>query len=406
VQIFFNVKKIYQYLLICLAFLMPITVSIANLVIVIIVLLWLLSGDYKKKYHEITKSKIILSSIIFYFVHVIGMLWTDDVAWGFHILHKMWYFILLLPILHSIVRKEYIQYYMYAFLLAILITEVISYLVWFEYIGEFMKASSDNPTPFMSHVSFNPFLAFAIYLVLHEIMFNKKIKGLILFLYSSFSLVMTVNMFITGGRAGQAMFFLVVILLVFQFFRGQKIKAFFTSTLLVCGIFFTAYQTSPLFKERFDLAIDEVINYEVKSVAINQSVDSSVGARILFANNSIEIIKNNPILGVGTGDFPSVYKATSLKNSPHGPYATNPHNMYLLILVQLGLIGLVSMLSIIFYQIKFSFSQTEMFSRNVGFALPCLFLLIMLSDAYLLGHFTGLLFIFFSSFLYKDFESH
>ena len=116
-QIFFNVQKIYQYLLICLAFLMPLTVSIANLVIVIIVLLWLLSGDYKKTYHEIKKSKIILSSIIFYFVHVIGMLWTDDVAWGFHILHKMWYFILLLPILHSIVRKEYIQYYLYAFLL-------------------------------------------------------------------------------------------------------------------------------------------------------------------------------------------------------------------------------------------------------------------------------------------------
>ena len=49
----FNLEKTYQYLLIALAFLMPLTVSLANLVIVIIVLLWLCSGNYKSKYNEL-----------------------------------------------------------------------------------------------------------------------------------------------------------------------------------------------------------------------------------------------------------------------------------------------------------------------------------------------------------------
>ena len=35
---------------------------------------------------------------------------------------------------------------------------------------------------------------------------------------------------------------------------------------------------------------------------------SSVGHRLTFAKNSWELIKNNPILGVGTGDFPDEYK--------------------------------------------------------------------------------------------------
>ena len=87
-----------------------------------------------------------------------------------------------------------------------------------------------------------------------------------------------------------------------------------------------------------------------------------------------------------------------------GPYANNPHNMYILVLVQSGLVGLLSMLSIMYYQIKLSFKGSNRFFRDVGFALPFLFLVIMLSDSYLLGHFTGLLFVFFSSFLYKDFE--
>ena len=78
--------------------------------------------------------------------------------------------------------------------------------------------------------------------------------------------------------------------------------------------------------------------------------------------------------------------------------------MYVLVLVQLGIVGLLSMLSIMYYQIKLSFKESNRFFRDVGFALPLLFLVIMWSDSYLLGHFTGLLFVFFSSFLYKDFE--
>ena len=78
--------------------------------------------------------------------------------------------------------------------------------------------------------------------------------------------------------------------------------------------------------------------------------------------------------------------------------------MYILVLTQLGLIGLISFLLIFYYQIKLSFFSKNKFIRDVGVTLPLLFLLIMWSDSYLLGHYTSLLYIFFSSFLYKDFE--
>ena len=84
--------------------------------------------------------------------------------------------------------------------------------------------------------------------------------------------------------------------------------------------------------------------------------------------------------------------------------ATNPHNMYTLITVQLGLIGLVSLLSIFYYQFKLSFNSSNKLICNVGITLPLMFLVMMLSDSYLLGHYTTLMFVFFSSFLYKDFE--
>ena len=392
-----NLDKTFQFLLIILAFLMPLTVFGGNLIIVIICVLWLFSGNYKSKFDQIINNKLMLASIVFFCIHLFGLLWTEDLAWGLHIVHKMWYFIGLFPILYTIVRKDYISIYISAFLLAISITEVCSYLVWFEVIEPFKNATVSNPTPFMSHISYNPILAFAIYLVLHEIFFNKKITNLVFSLYSFFAISMTINMFITGGRAGQVMYFAMLAIIIFQFFNTNKIKALFLISIVIPGVFFTAYQTSDLFQKRVDLAVKNITYY-------SENKSSSVGLRITFALNSWEVIKKNPIIGVGTGDFPIEYKKINKINTPGLPNATNPHNMYALVAMQLGALGVISMLSIFYYQIRLSFNSSNKFIRDVGITLPLLFLVIMWSDSYLLGHYTTLMFVFFSSFLYKDFE--
>ena len=400
----FNLDKTYQYLLTSLAFLMPLTVFGGNLIIVIICVLWLFSGNYKSKFNQIINNKLVKASILFYLIHVIGMLWSEDLSWGLHMLHKMWYFLLLFPILYTIVRKDYIRSYISAFLLAILITEVCSYLVWFEIIEPFKNATVENPTPFMNHISYNPILAFAIYLVLHEIFFNKKITNFVFSLYSFFAISMIVNMFITGGRAGQVAFFAMLVVLIIQILDKQRIKSLITIFIVIPGIFFTAYQASDLFQKRVNLAFNQALEYQPGS-------NNSIGYRITYALNSWELIKENPIIGVGTGDFPAEYKKINQIKTPIMaamwlPTTTNPHNMYILIFSQLGVIGLISMLSIFYFQIKLSINSSNRFIRDVGITLPLLFLVIMWSDSYLLGHYTTLVFIFFSSFLYKDFEKN
>jgi O-antigen ligase len=392
-----NLDYIYKYLLISLAFLMPLTVSGANTIIALIVLIWLLSGNYKEKFSHIMSSKLMIASIVFYCLHVLGMLWTEDIAWGFEVLHKMWYFILLWPVLFNIVNKSDVKYFILAFFLAISITEIISYLIWFEVIPPFKNASVSNPTPFMSHISYNPILAFALYLLGHEVLFSLKINKYRRYCYSFFLLTMSVNMFITGGRAGQIMYFVVVSLLIFQYFRSQIFKGFFVSCIVVSSIFFSAYQTSDIFNTRVNDAIENIKSYE-------SNKNTPVGQRITWAVNSWEVIMDNPLIGIGTGDFPKEYLKVNKKNTPQVVITRNPHNMYILILMQLGFIGLVSFILIFYYQIVYSFKSHNKFYRDVGLAIPLLFLLIMFSESYLLGHYTSLVYVFFSSFLYKDFE--
>jgi len=393
-----TLDKVYQILLVSLAFLLPLTVFGANLLIVIICLLWIFSGNYKFKFEQIIQSRFLLSSLIFYSLHIIGLLWTEDLSWGLKILHKMWYFLLLLPVLYTIAKKEYFAQCVAAFTIAMTLSELTSYLVWFEIIPEIKNATVADPTPFMSHVSYNPILAFTIYILSHKLFFDKSLSSKMFFIYSCFVATMTINMFITGGRAGHIMYFAMLAILIFQFFNAEKVKSLIAMLIIIPTVFITAYTLGDLFKERVDLAIDNVVTYELNK-------ETSVGKRLTYAINSFEIIRSNPIIGVGTGDFPIEYQKISIKNNtPEYPTPTNPHNMYTLVLVQLGLIGLISFLSIFYYQIKISFNSTDKFVRDLSITLPLLFLVVMFGESYLLGHYTTLMFIFFSAFLYRDGE--
>ena len=179
---------------------------------------------------------------------------------------------------------------------------------------------------------------------------------------------------------------------IFQFFSKQRFKAAFVVVFVTASIFFGAYNTSNIFQKRVNDVVSNIQVYESNKA-------TSVGIRIAYALNSWEVILQNPILGVGTGDFPKEYKLVNQKNTPKLPNATNPHNMYILVLMQLGLIGLISFMMIFYYQIKLSFATTNKFTKDIGVSLPILFLVIMISDSYLLGHFTTLMYVFFSSFL-------
>jgi len=391
-----KINDINAYLLIAFAFALPLTVAGANIIDAFIVLLWLVRGTFKEDWSEVKNNKVVLAVLGFYLLHIVGLLWTEDMQWGLHILKKETKF-LMIPIFMLFVRREHVKYYIYAFLLAMSISEILSYGVWFEVIPEFKNARIENPTPFMSHISYNPFLAIAIYLLLHSVTFNKELNNNQRFIYLIFAITMSINMFITGGRAGQVMFFAMLIIVVFQYFRQEMIKAIIIISITIPLIFIFAYNLSDLFNKRMNDAITNTLKYDTDK-------NSSVGERYTFWINSYEIIELHPFIGVGTGDFKNEYKKVNQKNTPSSPDTDHPHNMYFLELVQFGILGFISLLSILFYQVKNSLRNDDLFIRYIGITFPLLFSIIMLSDSYLLGHYTGMLFIFFSSFLYKNYD--
>ena len=106
--------------------------------------------------------------------------------------------------------------------------------------------------------------------------------------------------------------------------------------------------TSSTLQQRIKLGWEEKTNYQTSERV------TSIGVRVIFAQNTWELIQKNPLLGYGTSSFKSVYgahAATKYQDWRGGP-TTDPHNQYLFVWLENGLVGLLLFLAYIFTAIK------------------------------------------------------
>ena len=203
---------------------------------------------------------------------------------------------------------------------------------------------------------------------------------------------MTFNMFITEGRAGQLVFFVLIALLVFQLFSGNRVKAIVAVCLLVPIIFYAGYRLSPVFQKRVDMAGHEISQFRTNP-------NTSVGQRLQFWCNSWQIIRQHPILGVGTGGFQKAYADINHELSPTCVATDNPHNQYVLVAAMVGIPGIIALMMIFVVMFRQAWLSHDHW-RRVRFAFPLFFLTIMLTESYLKVYETGFFFSLFAAVFY------
>jgi O-antigen ligase len=136
------------------------------------------------------------------------------------------------------------------------------------------------------------------------------------------------------GRTGHL---IVVALVLYYFVTWDRVKSLVTGVviLLAFGTFAWMNPSNPLFS-RAQTAIDEVRNWSPDKPA--QSTEA-IGIRVEWFFNSMQIIRQNPVIGTGTGSFDTTYREF-VKHT--GMLSTdNPHNEYLMTTVQFGFVGLM-----------------------------------------------------------------
>lgn len=159
--------------------------------------------------------------------------------------------------------------------------------------------------------------------------------------FSSLVLLVSNIALISTGRSGYAALLVMLSLCLALHPKISVTKKLLTVTLiisLVCTIFFSI----PNSKNRIKLAYTEAI------AAKNEAQDTSVGVRIMFWKNTLNMARNSSILGVGTGGFETAYRAEVRDKSGIEALITgDPHNQYLKILIEQGILGLFIFLTLL-----------------------------------------------------------
>ena len=391
-----KLHNLNSLLLIAFGFVLPISVALANIFGLLIFLLWLMQANFRHDIDKLRNNILIKAILAFWLLHLIGLLWTSDLTSGIQVIAKE-SLLLLLPIFMMVFTRKSTETAISAFMAAMLMSCALSFLMWFQVIppSHFMINEGD-PLAFMGRISYSPFLTIATYISLFYLLLDPKAGNKKKILAAIAAAFLSINIFIINGRAGQVSFFVMIVIVVFQYFSKNLLRAFTVAAIALPLLIFTTYNISSTFRERVNLAISETEHY-------GDGQNTSVGLRIAFTRNSFEIIRKNPLFGVGTGDFSQEYAKVNQRNTPTLFATVQPHNMYVLELVQFGVIGLASLLSILYAQIRISRQSSIPLQKHFGLALPIVFAVIMLSDSYLLGHYTTMLFIFFSAILYQDY---
>jgi O-antigen ligase len=239
----------------------------------------------------------------------------------------------------------------------------------------------------------------AITLLLSIYFYSKRkvnvFKDLLLNILILISLnILFAGLIVSFSRSAWLVFILGFILFfLFSLFKKDKLVILnlikILSLFLMISILF--YSLAPyLFKTRLGL--------------ISRLETKSIEERIDYTTQAKNLIKNNLFFGTGVGNY-TLANYKKLNNNQPAWYYQPVHNVYLLILAELGLIGLILFLFIITYPFFLFIKRKSFGLKNVILFLSFFSLLIiMLFDHYLWTSHFGLLFFWLMFGLWINFQ--
>jgi O-antigen ligase len=295
-----------------------------------------------------------------------------------------------------------------AFIAAMSVTLLLSYLVGFEIlpIQSWMAEGTlvTNPAIFHSHITQNNFMAFAIFLALLE--WREAASSVQRWVWASFAVLASVNvLFMLQGRTGYLILALLLAWFSWTTFSRYLVKQGKTVgwqhgagvLAFLCLIFTGIYKTSHTLHDRVDKVATET---QAWSSSPARSEKTSSGERLDFYTNSLKIVSDHWLNGVGTGGFPQAFA-----NKVTGTEVTitnNPHNEYLMISVQTGVIGLACLLYLFVTIWRYAPRLSNAFEQDAARGLVLAFGLNCLVNSALHDHADGLFFALMTGLLFAN----
>jgi O-antigen ligase len=371
-----------RYAAIALGASIPISTSLDSVLFVLVLLAWLAGGGLREKLIDLRANPAALAALAFLGLLLLGMAWGPGSARdGWHYVGKYKDLVLVAALSGLFLSYQEKHLAVGAFLAAMALTLVLSYAIWLGVLPmeDPPNRGKDNPAVFKLHITHGVLMALAAFLAADRALRAPGLRWGIL--YGVGALLAAFNVFMVQGRTGYLVFAVLGLYFCAARWRWRGVIVAALTAMVALG---AAYLAGAPLLGRTTMAATEYREWEA-----GRGGDTSTGLRMNYYKTTAAIVREHPVLGVGTGGFVSAYRekirGTSL------PESNNPHNQYLLTAAQLGAVGLLALVAM-FVIMWWQAGRLDPPARIAARGLVLTIAVGSLLNSFLIDHVEGLLF--------------
>lgn len=334
-------RKVHFYISLLIAFFLPLA-RFVPLFIFLLLLNWLIEGDFKNKFKTIAVSKFALLFCFFYILHLLGLFYTSNLKSGsFDIQVKL--SLCIFPVLFASrpLEKNQLKPLFLALLTGgitssfILLTRaIVTYLHTGEnnFFYESFSAILIHPSYLAMYL--NLVIAWIIIqLYYYENVFGRfsKIISIALILYFSFILVLL------SSKLGLLTLALIYLISFIYYSRRNHVIGI-AGLLLITAIGLGIIKFVPEIKDRVKTAAAALTTSQT-----NSTDAESTAVRLLIWKAANQVITDHLLIGTGTGDSKDELIKEYERRGMTGAIQNrlNAHNEFYQVFVSIGLIGFI-----------------------------------------------------------------
>ena len=267
-------------------------------------------------------------------IGAIGMLWAD-VAWAERSRGLSGFLkLLILPLLFVQFRRSAnARWLLNGFLAscaALLLVSTASF-VWPGFIlWSWAKAPGIPVKDYLSQAALFTVSAFILLYRVREACLSRRPAAASLYGAAVTAFILNIS-FVATSRTALLTVPVLLVLFMVKFFRWKGICAIAAAAVVFVGLVWTS---SDYLRFRIENLSNEITTYQTTDKR------TSAGERIEFWKKSIGFVAEAPIFGHGTGSTRSLFaRVASSGDGVSSLISTNPHNQFLAVAVQVGLLG-------------------------------------------------------------------
>jgi O-antigen ligase len=381
------------WIVVAMGFSIPVSTALDGLLLAALLVCWVAGGGFRVKWDAVRGNPVALAACAFFVLHVAGT------AYGLGATHEVLHAldkaatILLVPILVSLrPGEEWRRRALAALLAALALTLALSFPVWFGVMPEldFIKGYPYDPVVFkkkIGHGVLMAFGAFALVLAARAPTSPNRRRLLVLFAgLAAFNVF-----FMVWSRTGQLVLMALALYYLLATYGRRGALAAAAAGIVIGGAAYMIPSSS--LHVRALATVKEYNDWRAGTP------DRVVNARLEAWSNSLQIVRQHPLVGVGTGGFAAAY-AKQVEGTSMPPLG-QPENQYLLTTVQLGAVGLAALLALFALQWHLAARLATRTEVDLARGLVALMLIGCLFNSFLSDHTQALFHAWLSGLLYS-----